>query len=305
MDPLSANTRLQAIEDFKTCLNECTTSTPPPPKACGRPYVRVSKLIRWLESETDLRGDKTTQTTRLLDYAYRNRRQQRIPMDRSKLFQAGNPCILVFVILLTMDWGWLVDRFHSSHLTDAKLPIDLATLKIKFKDMADRGILKNNNSSPDELAELFNRTQWKFCPAKFNGEYDEYWEKDRIIPINKKELISEKGGTAKLWQIAVLEDFVGPELRRLVPHARYDDKKDELGPVSRAIPKSLRSLLMITNRDIILHSRYSTSKIRGFSRTSGLHFTPCTSTTVWFNILEGTPIESPKPLTRILASPKE
>lgn len=203
-----------------------------PPLACGRPYVRVSKLKKWLNSETDFRGDKTTQTTRLLEYAYRNW-DNVTPIDRSTLFQDGNPCILVFVILLTMDWGWLVHCFHSIHFSDAKLPIDLATLRTTFSEMADRRILKRSDPSPEVLADLFNRNQWQFCPARFNGGYDEYWVKDRIIPIHKKVLISDKGGTAKLWQIAVLEEFIGKKLQQIVPHARYDDKKDDLGPVSK------------------------------------------------------------------------
>ena len=237
MDPNSGNSR-PAIEDFMECLKQCTISTPPPPLACGRRYVRVSKLKQWLESGTNLRGDRTTQTTRLLEHAYRHR-EHRPLIDRNKLFQKENPCIIVFVILLTMGSGWLVDRFHSLHLTDAKLPIHLGTLQKQLKEMAGRRILKESDPSPDELAETFNKTQWQFCPAKFNGEFDEYLDIDRVIPIQKKELISEKGGTAKLWQIAVLEEFVGRELQQAVPHARYDDKEDGLGPVRQIFRKVL------------------------------------------------------------------
>ncbi len=46
-----------------------------------------------------------------------------------------------------------------------------------------------------------------------------------------------KGATAQLWQIEVLEEFVGPELRKAVKNSVYDPN-DGYGPVSLHCPNT-------------------------------------------------------------------
>ncbi len=52
--------RLGPMDDFNATLKLYTTHIPPPPLTSGRSYVRVLKLIQWLESETVLRGNTTS-----------------------------------------------------------------------------------------------------------------------------------------------------------------------------------------------------------------------------------------------------
>jgi hypothetical protein len=84
----------------------------------------------------------------------------------------------------------------------------------------------------EKLAIKFNEVQWQFCPAKFELEMGRDFEKDRVIPICKKEIINTKGGTATLWQLEVLEEFVGDKLRETARNSRYNNPNDRFGYVS-------------------------------------------------------------------------
>lgn len=94
-------------------------------------------------------------------------------------------------------------------------------------------------SNSDQRATDFDNIQWRFCPAQFDLDMGREFWKNRILPICSRQPINlTKGGTAKLWQIAVLEEFVGKELREVVKNSVYDPKvyggqhQDNLGPVS-------------------------------------------------------------------------
>lgn len=228
---------LPIIDIFQRRLAEYTITAPQPPLACGRAYVRVSKLSEWLKSEVRLpNNNTTTQVSRLLEYAYQDwpGRGHARPMTREKLVVGDNRCCLIFCILVKIGWGNLIHLFRKLEKADHHLPIPLSTLKTTFGTMCNRypAAFTTKTKDPDELAEKFDREQWQFCPAKFDlQEYPDFHEK-RIIPILRKEKINSKGGTAILWQIEVLEEFVEKELREVMASSLYDNPKDNLGPVS-------------------------------------------------------------------------
>ncbi|KAI9744665.1 MAG: hypothetical protein M1818_002194 [Claussenomyces sp. TS43310] len=220
----------RAIIDFEAQLEGCTIKTPDPPIACGRSYVRVSKFTEWLGSEATLRGNTTTQTSRLLEYAYRNWPQHARTMTRAKLFDSESPCIIIFCILLKVGWGELIHLFRKRQKVDKHLPIDLLSLKKIFGQIAQVPGLPRPLLTPDELAAAFDREQWQFCPATFDLDEDPDFHRKRIIPIFRKEIINMKGGTASLWQVEVLEEFVGKRLREVVKTSLYNGDQDHLGP---------------------------------------------------------------------------
>jgi hypothetical protein len=220
-----------AIKDFEIELRKCTIKTPDPPLACGRSYVRVSKLITWLGSEAGLRGYHTTQATRLVEYAYTNWRGAARPITREKLFDGENRCILVFCILLKLGWGDLVHVFRRVESVDKHLPIPLSTLQGIFHQIRAED-LRRAPPNLDQLAADFDREQWQFCPAKFDLEDCPDFHRNRIIPILKKAKINDKGGTATLWQVEVLQEFVGKKLQEVVQTSLYNIDEDHYGPVS-------------------------------------------------------------------------
>jgi hypothetical protein len=199
--------------------------------ACGRPYVLVSKLTQWLKSKDDS-GHNTTPAKRLLKAAYYRRHEyEPLPTSYESLTRGENSCLLVFCILLLLDYGDLVNRFQREHKVDKILPIPLFTLRNIFD--GHREDVGMSEKEADELAARFNREQWRFCPAAFEIGDPRNFGKDRVLPFCVKQIINLKGGTASLWQVEVLEEFVGLQLREKVPNSRYKSNNDNHGYVSR------------------------------------------------------------------------
>lgn len=206
-----------AIRDFKTKLKQYTIQA-----QCGRPYVLVWQLTNWLKSKRP--ETETTQTRILLRAAY-YRNQPKIiflPPETYQIQAEETCCLIIFSILLQLDLGHLVDHFQRWGQFDVHLPIDRSLLQQKFKNVSV--------SNAPKLAMRFDEMQWRFCPVIL--ELGMSWEfgRDRVIPICGKEEINTKGGTEKLWQIKVQEEFVGPKLRNAALSAKFSDK--EFGNVS-------------------------------------------------------------------------
>jgi hypothetical protein len=128
----------------------------------------------------------------------------------------------VFSILLDLGLGHLVDAFSRKGIVDGRLPEDLSSLTKKLEDLED-GV---------QVAERFNKRQWKFCPAIIRHHMDDDFFEDIIIPICWQSTPTS-GGTAKVRQIVIQEQFVGETLRKLLrddPSTFYED--DAFGPVS-------------------------------------------------------------------------
>ncbi|KAI9776787.1 MAG: hypothetical protein M1816_005081 [Peltula sp. TS41687] len=197
-----------SMRDFQSKLRECTMQA-----ACGRPYVLVAKLTEWLRPIVSGSGSDTTRASRLLVAAYRNRHQPGLPISVEQ-FSGDDCCLLVFCILLTLDWGELVDIFQRCDVVDRLLPIPLRELRAKLETA---GL-----PDAEKLATRFDEMQWRFCPARFDLHMGRDHVKNRIIPICRKEEINSKGGTAQLWQIDVQEEFVGCKLKKVVSSSRFN-----------------------------------------------------------------------------------
>ena len=119
-------------------------------------------------------------------------------------------------------------------MVDKKLPIDLDTLKTRLGASEQLKIQAgfSDIAAREALAANFDNRQWRFCPAEFHlGDEKDYYE-NHIIPILKKAVINQKGGFATVWQIEILEDFVGQNLRKEVSTSKFLPTNDNLGYVS-------------------------------------------------------------------------
>jgi len=155
-------------------------------------------------------------------------------MPTSKLFDtpgSATGCIKIFSILLKMGWGCLVHLFRSQQKCDHNLPIDIHNLNRIFQTILKKLSSRQIYFDPGALADEFDELQSQFCPAKFELEEESSFDQKQIIPIVKKSILSNKGGTAVLWQIEVLQEFVTDKLAAAVPQSQYDPQ-DGLGPVS-------------------------------------------------------------------------
>ena len=192
---------------------------------CGRSYVLVAKLTKWLRSKVGY----TIRASRLLQAAYRDRAKPGLPITAEQLIPGEHYCcLIVFSILLKIGAGQLVHTFQRAEIVDGALPIDLRSLKIKLAAV--------DSNIAEELISKFDEMQWRFCAVKFDLDISRDYVKNRIIPICRKERINSKGGTAQLWQIEVQEEFVGHKLREVALSSRYDDPKDDFGYVSHILP---------------------------------------------------------------------
>lgn len=213
-----ADSHSQAIADFWTNLNTCMTKA-----FCGRPYVRISKWTRWLRSKVRAGSYETTQASRLLGAAYKDIDTTTHPITKEQLCDSKDGCLLIFSILLELERGDLIDSFWRREKLDKQLPMDLLSLKSLFESM--------RIFNWEQFAIDFDERQWKYCAAKLDLNRGRQYPENRIMPFCRRQEINSKGGTAQLWQIEVLEEFVEPRLREAVKNSRYDPG-DGLGPVS-------------------------------------------------------------------------
>jgi hypothetical protein len=166
---------------------------------------------------------------------------------------------LVFSILLTIGQEKQLSVFGQHKITDDRLPINLAELKEKI---VDEMRLQNG----EQIAEDFNNIQWSFRPAVLHIEETSYHRR-WILPIHHKTPLQfdnkgqevHKGGTAKLYQIVVLEEFLSKQLRDVIPRSCYDEQSDDLGPVSSISPKKdyisdeiVRMLILFQRYELVL-----------------------------------------------------
>ena len=87
---------------------------------CGREYVQVEKLRKWMQSGSPRNID------RLLGFCKRN--HHRFSIDTKKLASGDKQCILVFSILIELDEGHLIEDLRDQEVWDYRLPVDLSKL---------------------------------------------------------------------------------------------------------------------------------------------------------------------------------
>jgi len=209
----------RALADFAAKTHELTTKA-----VDGRSYVLVEQLQKWMRDLTILDNKYVTNTDLLAHAAY-YQRSNFPPIVPSRISEQGaDCCVIVFSILLDLELGHLIDVFSKKTIVDRRLPEDLLSLKRKLKGLEDG----------EDVAERFNKRQWKFCPATFSMNMEQEYFEDRIIPICRKTHLNA-GGTAKVWQIVVQAEFVDKNLRNMLAEdaeAFYDDR--DYGPVSHS-----------------------------------------------------------------------
>jgi len=157
----------------------------------------------------------------LISAAYKHRTSAGCPVTADEIGGDHHKYLIVFSILLELDFGQYVDTFKSKEIHDETLSISLHELKKKLRGMT----LEPGLASSDELAEKFDKVQWKYRPVRLEKDMKPECIGKNILPFCKKVSI-KKGGTAHVWQVLVQEEFVGVTLREAVskdPHAKFYD----------------------------------------------------------------------------------
>lgn len=180
--------------------------------------MRVKQLKQWLRSTLDQEG--TTNLHLILDYLFSRHWSLRDLFSKDDNMRID----IVLCILLTIDQGKMVTQFQNNQLVDKYLPINYHYLREMLGE---------------RLAEDFNNAQWKFVPASFDIRSLKI-KSQQVLPIHQKESVLkdrrgkpyQKGGTAELFTIEVLEDFVSEKLKSAIQRPPYSSEQDDLGLVS-------------------------------------------------------------------------
>ena len=184
---------------------------------CGRYFVLVDSLQKWLRSPAE-GGVTYTYADRLLHgVAYRDRDLPGTPMSPTKLEAGYDCCLLVFCILLKLGRGNLIYLFSRKGKVDGLLPLSLDDLQ---------EIYRNSKIDDEKFVSQFWDLQYRFRPAKFDLYGRTEWKENTVIPIYRKNLIRERA-IASLWQVDVPEEFVGERLKDAASCSRFNANTDE------------------------------------------------------------------------------
>jgi hypothetical protein len=205
-----------SMHDFRETVRACEMKA-----ICGRTFIRVEQLKAWVSG----------QMGRLLEAAYQTGSQTHpaLPISERNICSSHNCASLIFCILLEMGAGSVIHYFYRLGLYDSRLgDLDSGSLQqtLKHSDLGSK-----EGIDIEEFAKDFAKRQWRYCPVKFEFEDMKDCKPQQIIPIHKKEAINDKGFTASVWQVEVLEEFIGPPMRKVIATSRYTDVGDGLGQV--------------------------------------------------------------------------
>ncbi|KAF2114185.1 kinase-like domain-containing protein [Lophiotrema nucula] len=206
------------MEQFKEKLKEYKVAV------CdgGRPYIRTDPLIEWMRATEPRHG--SSNADRLLLEAYNVKGWSSfLPISTSKICDGGHDrCAIVFSILLEIGLAHMIHDVQKRGIIDQFVPMSLADLKSKFSDI--------DPSNGIRLAELFDRAQWKFRPVMMTWDMDREYQEQHYLPFCRKTEIG-KGGQARVFQIAVQEDYVDNDLRKRLSKTGITTYPDEVfGP---------------------------------------------------------------------------
>jgi hypothetical protein len=182
--------------------------------ACGRSFVFVEELKKWLlDLDYNRVGD-------LLNEAYAGHALLPAP-NISEHISIGSDCsLLVFSILLSIRQGHLIHIFIRKDIVDRNLRTEQAA-EAHIRKFLEREHIQD----AAEVARKFAQTKWSFCAPVFDLRMGHDYGTEVVLPIHKMRSMSDKGGTANLWEISVPEEFISEKLRKAVADSRYWDKK--------------------------------------------------------------------------------
>ena len=129
--------------------------------------------------------------------------------------------------MLFRSLGYLIDIFRDAYIVDKTLEIS-SNYHNELRYVLGR---KGGSESADTIIEKFEAAKWAFCSPQLRLNMEGIFEAcGYILPFCRRETVNEKGGTASVDQVAVQEEQVPKELRKVLEKAWYKDK--DFGPVS-------------------------------------------------------------------------
>jgi hypothetical protein len=192
---------------FKAKLASSWTRT----AACGNKYKDTVKILEWMNTKEA--GNKASNADLLLkevfDYSTRGIPPRTISHSE-----------LVFSALVEINRGDLVKVFQE--------PINDATLwqaDYHYSNLRD-GLKRVGIKDFDSVIKQFDAVRWSYCPPTFRLGIHKHFNGGRwILPFCRRKEITEKGGTAQLWQVAIQQEHIEEDLRNAIERSKYMDEE--------------------------------------------------------------------------------
>lgn len=212
------------VAEFRSKLKESTLTS----ALDGRSFVRSSLVAEWLTSHSATPTIHDTTPMRRMDDIYSALHPGRKSLPSSLVQNAGVQ-VKLFCILFTIGCLETLDVFWSYTLLDRDLPLSLEKLQV----------VANTDSCKyfESFANKFYRAQWPFCPATFDLFQAKTLESEHVLPLSRMKMIGA-GGTARVYQIAVPEEFLGPHFVDRLSFARFKDTEGAVGPSVQLVMKT-------------------------------------------------------------------
>jgi hypothetical protein len=176
------------------------------------------------------------------------------PINVHQITQGASEALLTLCILLELKQGSLLHHFHQCEIVDQRLPLGLTELQDSvenaLKSAGYSGIDATQEAS--NLAKRFDEEQWKYLAPTFTLDQGAQYLSPCVLPFIDRRLITSKGATAKVYEIAVPEYFVDEDLRQSSPPASPHPDFPKIGPV-RLVP-AVRLALFRYPVSLQLHS---------------------------------------------------
>jgi hypothetical protein len=209
--PAQVSKRPSLCDYFKSMLVTTWTRS-----AISGKYKDTFKILEWMKTEEF--GEKASNADRLLREVF-NRSQARVFIPNID-FDTVDRCYLVFSILLEIGHGDLIDYFRELIKTDQTL--DSAHFQYKY---LEKDLISAKVGNAKDIIDRFDNVRWSYLPPKFKLGFDgRFHDRRQILPFCKREPITEKGGTAQLWQVAIEEDHVQQDLRYPIERSKFKDE---------------------------------------------------------------------------------
>ena len=217
----------ECFKTFQHKLQEYTVQPKARSDWTPQPFVLTAKLTEWLVATVDGRQDSNIAI--LIDAVHKDCIKLPKPPDRKG---GKKKCLLTFCILLELQQGHLLDCFLRSNIYDETLPLRLNHLEDKLQGALEHFAPNNTTNAPaHDLAVRFDKVQWKYFPVELGYGDENDFLRPRVFPFVDQQLITQKGGTAEVFEVAVPEAYVDKELMALSPTKTPHPDFPGLGPV--------------------------------------------------------------------------
>jgi hypothetical protein len=177
----------------------------------GKAFVRTRRLKLWLNSTDESAGEETETILESLFNTVVANSVSRHPITTPW----DSDTVLIFSILLQLGQANLLPEIIENGISDKSLPLtkdDLRVLSLQID------------------VDTFFEMQWQYCGATFELDGDYEWPEEMVIPICSQNLMAE-GRTAKVYEVAIPREFLGPKLAHAFWYCRYKGSDADVEPV--------------------------------------------------------------------------